>query len=92
MLYRRRTNGYGNQCCYDDRGFLIVGPKSGGTVDKVAPSLSKSKHFEEDVKPHIYCCILSNNCDKYYSRRPSDDGSAPSANCDPPGMHFVYLL
>ena len=37
---RQSTGGYGNQCCYDDNGNLIVGPSSGGTVDKVSPSRS----------------------------------------------------
>ena len=54
-----------------------MGPSSGGTVDKIAPSKGKIDHFKEDVIPYILCCWgLFKNCRKYYDRRPSDDGTA----------------
>ncbi len=75
--YRQRTDGYGNQCCYDDEENLIVGPGSGGTVDKVAPSKSILEHFKEDVVPYLICCVgLFRDCQTYYDRRPSDNGTA----------------
>ena len=74
---RQSTGGYGNQCCYDDNGNLIVGPSSGGTVDKVSPSRSTIDHFKEDIIPYLLCCVgLFRNCQTYYDRRPSDDGTA----------------
>ena len=73
------TKGYGNQCCYDKQGNIIVGPPGGGTVDKVAPRSIRSKinHFFEDVLPFMWCCKgeFSNCRDTYYRFRPSDDGS-----------------
>lgn len=76
---RSRTNGYGNQCCYGDDNNLIVGPSSGGTVDKVAPSTDKIAHFWADIYPYLMCC--PEHCDEYYKHRPSDDGTA---YMDPP--------
>ena len=69
-----------------------MGPSSGGSVDKVAPSgkgLDYYKmvldHYQEDVIPYIYCCkgdfiVKKTRCDLYYEHRPSDDGS----NFQPP--------
>ena len=71
------TKGYGNQCCYDKQGNLVVGAPGGGTVDRVSPGKSKVDHFLEDVLPFLWCCTgLFSNCrDTYYRFRPSDDGS-----------------
>ena len=75
----RLTKGYGNQCCYDRQGDIIVGPPGGSTVDKVAPRSIRNKinHFFEDVLPFMWCCKgeFSNCRDTYYRFRPSDDGS-----------------
>ena len=78
MYTRQRTGGHGNQCCYDSNDNIIVGPPSGGSVDKVAPTgvLDFLKHQQEDVIPYLLCCKWSRNCEKYYDRRPSDDGTA----------------
>ena len=65
-------NGAGQQCCYNAQGSLNIGPPSGGTLDT---STNKIEHFLQDVLPYLDCCILSDNCDKYYDKRPSDDGS-----------------
>lgn len=91
--------GAGNQCCYRSDGTLIVGPPSGGSVDKVAPTGNGLKylsnvfaHFREDVLPYIYCCKGGKpDCSKYYERRPSDDGS--SFNPPVPGkLLIVYII
>jgi hypothetical protein len=65
----------GQQCCYNGDS-LVVGPPGGGTLDVVAPGgfLSTPKHFLTDVVPWFMCCKYSDNCGKYYQRRPSDDG------------------
>lgn len=77
------SSGAGNQCCYRSDGTLIVGPPSGGSVDKVAPTGTGLEywrkllgHFTEDVLPYLYCCKgMQRDCTKYYAKRPSDDGS-----------------
>ena len=84
--YHYRSNeGSGNQCCYGNNGNLIVGPTSGGSVDKVSTVGSTRlnylsnliKHQFEDILPFIFCCKgTQTSCDIYYQRRPSDDGSA----------------
>ena len=60
----------------------MVGPKNGGSLDRVhieagVPVLS---HFFHNIVPYLDCCLLSDNCAKYYKKRPSDDGS----NYEPP--------
>lgn len=73
----RQTGGHGNQCCYDEKGNLIVGPPGGGTVDRVAPGKSIIYHIYEDVLPFIWCCKGElANYTIYYHYRPSDDGSS----------------
>ena len=70
------NGGSGQQCCYNDIGFLLPGSAGGGTVDLVAPEESISRHFEMDVKPYIYCCKgIFSDCDAYYRKRPSSDGT-----------------
>jgi len=76
--YRSTSTGLEDsqqQCCYGPSGNLLVGPPGGGTLDKSSSDLSKLKHFKDDVVPYYYCCKFSNNCDKYYDKRPSDNGS-----------------
>lgn len=80
----------GQQCCYDSDGTLLVGPPAGGTVDLVSPELeiSRLEHFIDDVIPAIACCTgLFSNCDVYYEKRPSDDGSR--FNPPPPGEYII---
>jgi hypothetical protein len=67
-------NGAGQQCCYSDKFELLVGFPGGGTLD-LAHSDDPIKHFKIDVYPYFLCCKLSNNCNLYYEKRPSDDGS-----------------
>ena len=76
------NQGAGQQCCYNEQGNLMVGPKNGGSLDRVhieagVPVLS---HFFHNIVPYLDCCLLSDNCAKYYKKRPSDDGS----NYEPP--------
>lgn len=72
------NEGSGQQCCYDHNGLLCTDVGSGGTVDLVAPRDEESirRHFDEDVKPYLYCCKgRFSNCDAYYRKRPSNDGT-----------------
>lgn len=74
-FFRFSPSGGGQQCCYNGNA-LIVGPPGGGTIDLVSPEKDKMiAHFQQDVLPWFYCCKHSDNCEKYYQRRPSDDGS-----------------
>ena len=78
-IYSSRENkGSGQQCCYDKNENLKVGPPGGGTVDLYALTglWGQLQHFRHDVLPFLYCCKGEfSNCDAYYKRRPSDDGS-----------------
>ena len=72
------NGGSGQQCCYNQNGSIVTGPPGGGTVDLVAPvdGESTKRHFEKDELPYFYCCWgIFPNCDAYYQKRPSDDGS-----------------
>lgn len=67
----------GTQCCYNVQGNLLSGPRGGGSMDRVhvnsgIPVLS---HFFHDIVPYYDCCLWSSNCEEYYEKRPSDDGS-----------------
>ena len=77
FLCRSLTDGSGQQCCYNSRGDLIVGPPGGGTVDIVSPAVNATQHFLKDVLPFLLCCKAGvfSNCGKYYESRPSDDCS-----------------
>ena len=67
-------NGAGQQCCYSAQNRILVGPPGGGTLDAGHPD-NPLLHFWRDVKTYFICCKYSNNCDLYYEKRPSDDGS-----------------
>jgi sushi domain-containing protein 2 len=84
-------NGSRQQCCYDTQGILIKKPPGAGTLDLSSNLIG---HFLKDVKPYFHCCKYSNNCDKYYEKRPLDDGSRyvpprPSGGSGDP--HFLTL-
>ncbi len=72
-----RTSESGQQCCYDKDGNIIVGPPGGGTEDTYSPDglTDTSRHFLYDVVPWFACCYFSDQCDKYYLYRKSDDCS-----------------
>lgn len=77
--YRSTTGtamGSGQQCCYRKDGSLNFGPPGGGTADRYSPTAEFWLHQWYDVAPWLACCKLAENgCNKYYSRRPSDDCS-----------------
>ncbi|ESO11951.1 hypothetical protein HELRODRAFT_158315 [Helobdella robusta] len=66
-------NNIAVQCCYNSDNMLIVGPTGGGTLDLFDSQKSKWEHFKIDVWPYLQCCIFSDECDKYYEKRPSVD-------------------
>ena len=67
----------GQECCYNKQGNLIVGPLNGGSLDRVHTDegLPVFSHFFHDLVPYWDCCMWSDNCDKYFEKRPSDDGA-----------------
>ena len=76
-------------CCYDPSGNLKIGPPSGGHLH-----IEQEREFDRlrrDVIPYIYCCKdrQFDNCEKYYERRPSDDGS--DFDPPPPGI-YPYMI
>ena len=89
MCWHNSENmGSGQQCCYFENGSIIVGPPGGGTVDRYADRLDRWNHFLYDVLPYFACCVgLFSDCQAYYDKRPSDDGSNYDRN--PPGR-FIF--
>lgn len=55
----------------------MVGPQNGGSLDRVhiEAGVPVLFHFFHDLVPYLDCCLLSDNCAKYYEKRPSNDGS-----------------
>ena len=75
-------------------GNLVVGPPGGGTVDLYAPTGfifgTTIAHLYHDVRPFLFCCKGEfPNCDAYYRKRPSDDGSR--YNLQPPGNLCIVI-
>ncbi|XP_022783564.1 sushi domain-containing protein 2-like [Stylophora pistillata] len=82
-----RTNnpseqGAGQQCCYNEQGNLMIGPKNGGSLDRVhiRAGVPVFSHFFHDLMPYSDCCLFSENCGKYFEKSPSDNG----INYEPP--------
>ena len=69
-----QVNGAGKQCCFSADNRLLVGPTGGGSMDAGHPDFPLN-HFIKDNVPFFMCCKFSNNCNLYYEKRPSDDGS-----------------
>ena len=66
------------ECCYDEFGSLIVGPKSGGTSKRYHFYHEAEQHINLDLIPYQDCCVRSSKtelCDYYYELRKSDDCS-----------------
>lgn len=90
----RLHNEASQQCCYSNDNRLLVGPTSGGSLQRVSSQVSLIGHFINDIYPYILCCKKSANCELYYEKRPSDDGSRwipprpAGASGDP---HFITL-
>ena len=62
--------------CYDDSGRLLTGSPGGGSVHKVPLAKNRASHFQEDIRPYLLCCTgYTPTCQKYYERRPSDNGT-----------------
>lgn len=55
----------------------MMGKPYAGSLDRVHPNagLPVISHFFHDLVPYQDCCRLTNNCEKYFDKRPSDDGS-----------------
>jgi len=66
-------NGAGQECCYTSNNSLLVGQPGGGSLN-IIHSNDVWNHFIRDVEPYLLCCILSDQCNLYYEKRPSDDG------------------
>ena len=60
----------------------MIGPLNGGSLDRfhIEAGVPVFSHFFQDLVPYLDCCLLSDNCAKYFEKRPSDDGS----NYEPP--------
>ena len=87
----RGPGSAGQECCYNSQS-LVVGPPGGGSVN-LQPSvdfMSSVKHITEDFIPFLYCCKAGqySQCDKYYEKRPSDDGTRYQP--PPPGGCFLF--
>ncbi|XP_073244634.1 uncharacterized protein [Porites lutea] len=90
------AKGAGQQCCYNSFGNLMMGKPNAGSLDRVHPNagLPVISHFFHDLVPYQDCCRLSDSCDKYYEKRPSDDGSKYQAPRPATGFgdpHMVTL-
>ena len=83
--------GAGQQCCYNDFGNLMLGKPNAGSLDRFHPNAGVPviSHFFHDTVPYLDCCQLTKNCEKYFDKRPSDDGSKYQA--PRPGMLMVNL-
>ena len=86
LLFLFSAKGAGQQCCYNNFGNLMMGKPNAGSLDRVHPNagLPVISHFFHDLVPYQDCCRLSDSCEKYYEKRPSDDGSKYQA--PRPGM------
>lgn len=75
----------GQQCCYDSTGAqVLTGDSIGGSTpdrghDWGAPPYQKPprvpvfSHWKYDVISFYYCCLWSDNCEYYFTHRPSSD-------------------
>jgi hypothetical protein len=79
------------ECCYDVSGRLLTGSPGGGSVHKMPLAKSRAGHFREDVRPYLLCCTgYAPSCQKYYERRPSDDGTRYQPQV--PGKLFDWYI
>ncbi|KAI4889571.1 hypothetical protein NFI96_028903 [Prochilodus magdalenae] len=75
----------GQQCCYDSTGAqVLTGDSIGGsTPDRghdwgsppylKPPRIPGLSHWKYDVISFYYCCLWSDNCNYYFTHRPSSD-------------------
>ena len=73
--------GADQQCCYNSFGNLMLGKPNAGSLNRIHPNAGVPviSNFFHDKVPYQDCCKLTNNCEKYFDRRPSDDGSSYQA-------------
>ncbi|XP_074609320.1 protein mesh-like isoform X2 [Acropora palmata] len=88
--------GADQQCCYNSFGNLMLGKPNAGSLNRVHPNAGVPviSNFFHDKVPYQDCCKLTNNCEKYFDRRPSDDGSSYQAPRPATGFgdpHMVTL-
>ena len=90
-MFITSATGAGQQCCYNNFGNLMMGKPDAGSLDRVHPNAGVPviSHFFHDIVPYQDCCELTKNCDKYFEKRPSDDGSQYQA--PRPGMKNYYI-
>ncbi|OCU02148.1 hypothetical protein XELAEV_18007909mg [Xenopus laevis] len=84
-IYGSPLYAAGQQCCYDSRGFQVLTSDSvgGSTPDRghdwgsppyrKPPRVPGFSHWLYDVISFYYCCLWSDNCQKYLELRPSSD-------------------
>ena len=67
----------------------MIGPKNGGSLSRVHISAGVPffSHFFHDLMPYSDCCVLSENCGKYFEKRPSDNGM----NYEPPRPGWISV-
>ncbi|KAI0239248.1 Sushi domain-containing protein 2 [Lamellibrachia satsuma] len=87
--------GAGQQCCYDRNGTILPFENGGGTLERAhvkgyySPNVTQipvASHLLEDVRPFLWCCKYSDNCEKYGEVRPTDD----CMNYDPPASALLF--
>ncbi|ESO08884.1 hypothetical protein HELRODRAFT_168802 [Helobdella robusta] len=96
ICYRSTNNPKGSavQCCYNSDGRLVIGPPGGGSLSLIDSDSSKLGYFWNQIRPYLLCCKMSDDCDKFYTKRPSIDSRyyipprPARANGDP---HFVTM-
>ncbi|CAH2296000.1 sushi domain-containing 2 [Pelobates cultripes] len=84
-IYGSPLYAAGQQCCYDSNGFQVLTSDSlgGSTPDrahdwgsppyKKPPRVPGFSHWLYDVITFYYCCLWSDNCQRYLELRPSSD-------------------
>lgn len=96
LMVNPSATGSGQQCCFNRLGNLMMGQPDAGSLDRVHPNagLPVISHFFHDKVPYEDCCRNSKNCEKYFEKRPSDDGSKYQAPRPATGFgdpHMVTL-
>ena len=86
LLYSS-MDSFGQQCCYNAAGSLVIGQPGGGSGDKMSPVVNYNQHVLTDLLPYVYCCKSGLKCDLYYEQRPS--GSEEEYSFPFPGTHGV---
>ena len=68
----------------------MVGSVNRGSLDRfhIEAGVPVLSHFSHDLVPYLDCCLFSDNCGKYFEKRPSDDGS----KYEPPRPGILLLI